>query len=97
MERDPGQNDEEGEQDELFEEFKDLAAGVLEVDRSRILPDSTFADLDADSLDVVELTMAAEERYDMTIPEQDLEGMKTTGDFFKYLKNRLANKPDEES
>jgi acyl carrier protein len=97
MEKEPGFNDEEGEQDEFFEEFKEMAAGILGIDVSRIDRDSAFADLEADSLDVVELAMAAEERYGIEIPEEDLRGMKTSGEFSDYLKRRVAEKPDQPS
>jgi len=54
--------------------------------KSKITENSSFVDdLGADSLDIVELIMAFEEEFDIEIPDEDAEKMKTIGDAVKYL------------
>ena len=65
---------------ELFARFQKCAVEVLSVSEDQVTPDAKFGDdLDADSLDLVELVMALEERLDITVPEEDLEGVGTVG------------------
>jgi len=71
-----------------------LISEVLQDDQVRVLPESTFADLDADSLDIVELVMAAEEKYDIEIPEAELEGIETAGQFLELVKKKLQVKDE---
>ena len=60
--------------------IRDVAVEVLSVEPSSVVESARFAeDLDADSLDLVELVMALEERFDVSIPEEDLEGVATVG------------------
>ena len=64
----------------MFERFKVCAVEVLAVDADKVTKDASFADdLDADSLDLVELVMGLEERFDIEVPEEDLEGVTTIG------------------
>ena len=58
----------------------------LGVKEDEVKPESSFVDdLGADSLDIVELIMAFEEEFDIEIPDEDAEKMKTIGDAVKYL------------
>ena len=51
---------------------------MLSVDESAVVPGARFGDdLDADSLDLVELVMALEEEFDIEVPEEELEGVET--------------------
>jgi acyl carrier protein len=60
--------------------IKDVAAEVLSVDADQVTETARFKeDLDADSLDLVELVMGLEERFDIEVPEDDLEGVTTVG------------------
>ncbi len=60
--------------------IRDVAVEVLSVEPSSVIESARFAeDLDADSLDLVELVMGLEERFDVSIPEEDLEGVATVG------------------
>ena len=60
--------------------IRDVAVEVLSVEPSSVVESARFAeDLDADSLDLVELVMGLEERFDVSIPEEDLEGVATVG------------------
>ena len=60
--------------------IKDVAAEVLSVEADQVTETARFKeDLDADSLDLVELVMGLEERFDIEVPEEDLEGVTTVG------------------
>jgi acyl carrier protein len=60
--------------------IQDVAAEVLSVEPDRVTEAARFKeDLDADSLDLVELVMGLEERFDIEVPEDDLEGVTTVG------------------
>jgi acyl carrier protein len=59
-----------------FETFKNCTVEVLQVAPEQVTLDARFGeDLDADSLDLVELVMALEEAFDITVPEDELEGI----------------------
>lgn len=61
----------------------------LGVDPERIKPEASFIDdLGADSLDIVELVMAMEEEFDLEIPDEDAEKLKTVQDVTKYLEGK---------
>ncbi|MFT4659182.1 MAG: acyl carrier protein [Ilumatobacter sp.] len=69
---------EEPMNEELFARFRKCAVEVLSVEESAVKLDAKFGDdLDADSLDLVELVMALEEEFDIEVPEEDLEGVET--------------------
>ena len=62
----------------------------LGVDESELLPEANLQDdLGADSLDVVELVMAFEESFDLQVPDEDVERMRTLGDIERYLEKRV--------
>jgi len=73
-----------------FERFKKCAVEVLSVEADQVTPEASFADdLDADSLDLVELVMALEEEFDVTVEEEELEGITTVGAAFDLIKSKL--------
>jgi acyl carrier protein len=68
------------ERAQAFDTIKEVAAEVLSVDPNQVTETARFKeDLDADSLDLVELVMGLEERFDIEVPEDDLEGVTTIG------------------
>ena len=77
--------------DEIFKTMQDLIAEQFAIDTDEIGMDSSFVDdLGADSVDLVELVMAMEEECDVgEIDEEDLTGLKTVGDYVRYLYNKL--------
>jgi len=71
---------------ESIDKVKKIIVDQLGVDESKITENSSFVDdLGADSLDIVELIMAFEEEFDVEIPDEDAEKIKTVGDAVKYL------------
>ena len=75
---------------ESFDVFKQCAVEVLQVEPSKIVPEARFADdLDADSLDLVELVMALEEAFDVTVEESELENIETVGQAYTLISNKL--------
>lgn len=72
----------------IFEKVKTLVAEQLGVDAADITIETSFDDLNADSLDVVELIMALEEEFDIEIPDEDAEKIKTVGDAVDYIKDK---------
>ncbi|HVM54769.1 MAG TPA: acyl carrier protein [Acidimicrobiales bacterium] len=77
--------------DDPFETFKRCAVEVLQVSPEQVTPDAKFGDdLDADSLDLVELVMALEEAFDIEVPEEDLEGIETVGQAFELVKAKIG-------
>ena len=66
--------------EELYARFRTCAVEVLSVDADKVVPTAKFGDdLDADSLDLTELVMALEDRFDIEVPEDDLENVRTIG------------------
>jgi acyl carrier protein len=73
-----------------FDRFKDCAVKVLSVDADKVTMEASFADdLDADSLDLVELVMALEEEFDVTVEEEELEGIATVGQAYELVTGKL--------
>lgn len=64
----------------------------LSVEESQVTPDASFQEsLNADSLDIVELIMAFEEGFDIEIPDDDAEKIRTVGDAVQYIANQLGS------
>ena len=75
---------------ELFARFRKCAVEVLSVSEEQVVPDAKFGDdLDADSLDLVELVMALEEEFGVTVPEEELDGVQTVGQAFNLVTSKL--------
>jgi acyl carrier protein len=73
-----------------FQKFRDCAVEVLQVPADKITKDARFADdLDADSLDLVELVMALEEAFNITVEETELEDVKTIGQAYDLISSKL--------
>ena len=68
---------------------KEIIVENLGVDQEKVTEDASFVeDLGADSLDTVELVMAFEEEFDVEIPDEDAEKMRTVGEAIAYLKSK---------
>jgi acyl carrier protein len=67
---------------------KEIIVDELGVEADKVAPDASFVDdLGADSLDTVELVMAFEEEFEIEIPDEDAEQMRTVGDAVSYIKS----------
>src|ERR671921_2296662 len=76
---------------EAFDILKEAAVEVLAVDPSAVTEEARFKeDLDADSLDLVEFVMALEERFDISVPEEDLDGVDTVGQALTLVLGKLG-------
>jgi acyl carrier protein len=76
--------------DAAFEKFRECAVEVLQVPADKVTKEARFADdLDADSLDLVELVMALEEAFDVTVEESELEDIETVGQAFDLIVAKL--------
>ena len=70
---------------------KEIIVEQLGVDEAQVKPEASFIDdLGADSLDTVELVMAFEDKFDIEIPDEEAEKMRTVGDAIKHLNEKLA-------
>ena len=77
--------------EELYARFRNCAVEVLSVDADKVVPAAKFGDdLDADSLDLVELVMALEEEFGIEGPEEDLEGVETVGQAYDLVVAKLG-------
>ena len=73
----------------MLEEMKDMIAEQLNCEESSITESTSFKDdLGADSLDLFELVMALEEKYEVEIPSEELAELTTVGAVMEYLKNK---------
>jgi acyl carrier protein len=74
----------------LLDRIRGMVAEQLGVDEADVRPEANILeDLGADSLDVVELVMALEEAFDIEVPDEDVEGLRTIGDVEKYIQQRV--------
>lgn len=72
-----------------FDRVKQVIVEQLGVDESAVTMDASFVeDLEADSLDIVELIMGLETEFDIEIPDEEAEKISTVGDAVNYLKER---------
>jgi acyl carrier protein len=72
----------------LIDDVKEVVIEQLDCDPAEVKEDSKFIeDLGADSLDVVELVMALEEKFDIEIPDEDAEKILTVADAINYIEN----------
>ncbi|MFM8564000.1 MAG: acyl carrier protein [Acidimicrobiia bacterium] len=76
---------------ELFARFVKCAVDVLSVDADMVVPAASFGDdLEADSLDLVELVMALEEEFGVEVPEEEVNDIKTVGQAFDLITGKLG-------
>lgn len=76
----------------IFEKIAGLLSEQFGVEADSITMDTSFEDLGADSLDIVELTMAVEEEFGLeNMDEDDMSGVATVADLVRYLKSKLED------
>ena len=70
----------------IFEKLKEIIAEQLEIDAETVTLETRLGeDLNADSLDIVEMLMALEDEFGVDIPDEEIEKMKTVGDVVSYI------------
>ena len=74
------------------EQIRDIVANITHVDRELITLESTFKDIKADSLDIVQSLVAVEDAFDIEIPDDEAQNFQNFGDFVSYVESRVAEK-----
>ncbi len=79
------------QREEIFTTIKDLAVEVLGVDADKVNEEARFKeDLDADSLDIVEFVMGMEDKFDVELPESEVEGVATVGQAVDLVASKVG-------
>lgn len=74
----------------VFDKVKDIIVEQLDVEEDLVKMDASITDdLGADSLDVVDLVMSLEEEFDIEIPDEQVENVKTVGDIVKFIEENV--------
>jgi len=73
-----------------LDKIKKIVVEQLDVEEANITLETSFEDLDADSLDIVELIMALEEEFGIEIPDEDGEKLTTVGAAVEYINNKIS-------
>jgi len=77
--------------EEINDRVTNIISNQLDVEKDKVKLETNFInDLGADSLDIVELVMELEEEFDMSIPDEDAEKIRTVGDAVDYIKQQQA-------
>ena len=75
----------------VFEKVRDILVDQLDVEEEKVTMDASITDdLGADSLDVVDLVMSLEEEFDVEIPDNQVENIKTVGDIVRSIEDNVA-------
>jgi acyl carrier protein len=83
--------------DEIEQKVIDIVAEQMGVDKAEITRDTSFInDLNADSLDTVELVMEFEDEFEMSIPDEEAEKIQTVGQAIDYIKSIAAKLKSQE-
>ena len=75
---------------DVFEKIQQILADQLDLDTDKITMDSNIVeDLEADSLDVVDLIMSMEDEFGVEVPDEEIENFHTVGDIVRYVEDNL--------
>ncbi|MDO4945427.1 MAG: acyl carrier protein [Ruminococcus sp.] len=70
----------------VLDKIREIIVDQLDVEEDKVVPEASIQDdLGADSLDVVDLVMSIEESFDIEIPDEEVENIKTVGDIVKFI------------
>lgn len=73
----------------VFEKVRDIVVDQLSVEAEEVALETTFEELNADSLDVVEMVMALEEEFDIEIPDEDAEKISSIDAAVQYINAKI--------
>ncbi|NLA05030.1 MAG: acyl carrier protein [Firmicutes bacterium] len=73
----------------IEEKVKAIVSEQLEVEADKLTTETTFEEIDADSLDIVELVMALEEEFDLEISDHEIEEIKTLGNIITFIESKV--------
>ncbi len=74
----------------VFEKVRDILCEQLDVDEEKVTMEANIMeDLGADSLDIVDLVMSLEEEFDVEVPDEEVENIKTVGDIVKFIESHV--------
>ena len=76
------------------DQIKEIVVRIVHCDESTLTPSSTWEDLKADSLDMVQVLIAIEDTFGIEIPDEDAQKFTNFGDFVKYVEAKMAEKGD---
>lgn len=76
----------------IEEQIKEIVAKIVHVDKNLMTKESTFKDIKADSLDMVQALVAVEDKFDIEILDEEAQKFQTFGDFVDYVEKRLTEK-----
>ena len=76
----------------IEERVKEIIANIVHVEKDILTRESTFKEIKADSLDMVQALVAIEDEFDIEIPDEDAQKFQNFGDFIAYVENRVAEK-----
>jgi len=76
----------------IEETIKKTVLRIVRKEDFDFTPTTTFKDLEADSLDIVQILVALEDNFDIEIPDEDLEGITNMGDMIAYVERKVAEK-----
>jgi len=75
----------------VFDKIKEIISSKIQVDEEKITPEtSLMRDLEADSLDAVEIIMGIEEEFDIEIPDSEAEGFQNVGDIARFVESKIS-------
>lgn len=72
-----------------FEDFVKLLGEEFEFDTDGIEENTTFADINFDEFDMIELVMSIEDKFGIEVPDEDLAQIETIGDFVKFMQDKV--------
>ena len=73
----------------VFEKLRDMICDQLDLDPENVTEESLIIeDLGADSLDIVDLVMTIEEEFNVEVPDEEIENIRTVGDVVKYIESK---------
>lgn len=73
----------------VFEKLKLLICEQLDVEEEKVTEESSFEDLGADSIDLLDFITSVEEEFDIEIPDESTDNLKTVGDVVKYIEKLI--------